>query len=236
MTKIVHLLIFGMIGATVFSQANNAAYNLNTRQISIEESRAAFGLTQAEFDRVEGSPYANENFLPGSIYQGDKLVYKDVLLRYNIFSDEIEIKKSENSTDESYDALMRDPDTFVKFGNSIYVFVPFEGSIEKGHYFSVVSEERTFDLYKKAEVTYTPPVPARTSYDRDRPAQFILENTFYLVSKSGVFFELPNSKSKIIKVMSKKEAEIKSYIKKTKLDFKNEKDLVKLVKYYNSLL
>lgn len=57
-----------------------------------------------------------------------------------------------------------------------------------------------------------------------------------MVSKDGRFYELPNSKSKIIKVMNKKKDQVKAYIKTASLDFKKEKDLIKLVKYYNSLL
>ena len=57
-----------------------------------------------------------------------------------------------------------------------------------------------------------------------------------MVSKDGRFYELPNSKSKIIKVMNKKKDQVKAYIKTASLDFKKENDLIKLVKYYNSLL
>jgi len=220
----------------VFSQANNAAYDLNTRQIDIEQKRAAFGLTEEEFNNVDGSPYANENFMPGSIYQGNELVYTNILLRYNIFSDEIEIKKAANISEESYEALIKNTDTFVKILNSIYVFIPFEGSIENGNYFSIVSEESNFDLFKKTKVKYTAPFYARTSYERDRSATFTQENTYYLVSKDGDFYELPNSKSKMIKVMAKKEQDIKSYLKNADLNLKDEQALIKLVKYYNSLL
>ena len=221
---------------TMLSQANNAAYNLNTRQIDIEQQRAAFGLTELEFSSIEGSPYANKNFLAGIIYQEDKAVYDKVLLRYNIFSDEIEIKKAENSAETSYDALIKDPKSTVKIANTIYIFVPFEGSLENGHYFTVISEENAFDLYKKTEVEFSASYIARTSYERDRPAKFTQKNIYFLVSKNGTFYQLPNSKSKIIKVMSSKEVEVKSFIKKNKLDIKTENDLVKLVKYYNSLL
>ncbi len=124
----------------------------------------------------------------------------------------------------------------MKIINDIYVFVPFEGSNEKGNYFTVVSEESVFDLYKKTEVSYTTPFIARTSYERDRPAKFEKKSTYYLVSKGGVFYELPSSKSKMIKAMSKKEKEVKAFIKRNKTNFKAEEDLIKLVKYYNSLL
>ena len=100
----------------------------------------------------------------------------------------------------------------------------------------MLANKFSFDLYKKTEVSYKEPFKARTSYERDRPGTFEKKNSYYLVSKAGTFYELPSSKSKIIKAMNKKEKEIKSFIKKYKTDLKVEEDLVKLVKYYNSLL
>jgi hypothetical protein len=236
MKKILLLIIVSIMSLPLFSQANNSAYNLNTRQIDLAEKRAAFGLTEEEFNNIEGSPYANELFTAGNIYKNDKELFKDVLLRYNIFADEIEIKQNENVSDDSYGALIKEPNTLVKILNNIYIFVPFEGSNEKGHYFSILTEESNFDLYKKTEVSYSAPSYAKTSYDRDRPASFTQKSIYYMVSKDGKFYELPNSKSKIIKVMNKRKDQVKAYIKTANLDFKKEIDLIKLVKYYNSLL
>jgi len=230
------ITILFLMNISVFAQANNAAYNLETRQLDMNQQRAAFGLNESDFNNLEGSPYANEEFLPGNIYKDNKPVYKDILLRYNIFSDEIEIKKSADPKEDSYGALIKDPEAFVKIINDIYVFVPFKGSIEKGSYFTVVSEESVFDLYKKTEVSYKAPFKARTSYERDRPGTFEKINSYYLVSKVGTFYELPSSKSKVIKAMNKKGKEIKAFIKKNKTNLKVEEDIIKLVKYYNSLL
>ena len=57
-----------------------------------------------------------------------------------------EIKK--NVSDETYSALIKSPDIFVKIINEIYVFVPFNGSNEKGGYFNVLNDGKTYDLYK----------------------------------------------------------------------------------------
>ena len=237
MKKIILIIIVSIMSLPLFSQRNNLSFDhLNTRNIDMAQYRESFGLTEEEFNNIQGSPYANDEFIAGNIYKNDKELYKDVLLRYNISADEIEVKKSKNDSDDSYGALIKEPNTLIKILNDIYIFVPFEGSNENGHYFTILTEESNFDLYKKAEVSYSAPSFAKTSYDRDRPASFTQKSTFYMVSKDGRFFELPNSKSKIIKVMNNKKDQVKGYIKKTRLDFKKEKDLIKLVKYYNSLL
>jgi len=236
MKKIFLVFAISLISAPLFSQANNSAFNVNTRQIDIAQKNAAFGLTAEEFNNIVGSPYENENFLAGNIYKDEKTLFKDVQLRYNIFADEIEISQNAKNPEEAYSALIKDPNTLVKIFNDIYIFVPFEGSFEKGHYFSIITEENTFDLYKKSVVTYKQPVYAKTTYDRDRPGAFNKKDTYFLVTKDGKFYELPNSKSKIVKVMNQKGSEVKAFIKKNRLNLKAEKDLTKLVKYYNSLL
>ena len=235
MKRIVLVFLMSIMSLPLLSQRSRD-FQLNTRQIDIEQQRTAFGITAEEFNNIVGSPYANEKFVAGNIYKDEKTLFKDVQLRYNIFSDEIEISKDANKPEESYSALIKEPNTLVKIFDDIYIFVPFEGSFEKGHYFSIITEETHFDLYKKSEVTYKQPVYAKTNYDRDRPGTFTQKHTYYLVTKDGKFYELPNSKSKIIKVMSQKGSEVKAFIKKNRLDLKSEKDLAKLVKYYNSLL
>jgi hypothetical protein len=229
-------MILCLLSISVFAQANNAAYNMETRQLDITQQRAAFGLSEDDYNNIEGSPYANEEFLPGNIYQDNQLVYNNILLRYNIFSDEIEIKNSGDAKEDSFGALVKNPEAFVKILNTIYVFVPLEGSNEKGNYFTVVSEESVFDLYKKTQVSYKAPFKASTSYERDRPGTFEKKNSYFLVSKVGTFYELPSNKSKVIKAMGKKEKEVKAFIKKNKTNLKSEEDIIKLVKHYNSLL
>ena len=47
---------------------------------------------------------------------------------------------------------------------------------------------------------------------------------------------MPTSKSKILKMMDKKKKEVKAYINQNNIDVDKEGDLVKLVKYFDSLL
>src|SRR5690606_6163730 len=121
----------------------------------------------------------------------DQLIKSGVPMRYNAFADEIEIKKS--PTDANYGALIKDPEIFVKMGRDIYLFIPFEGSNEKGGYFNVLSDGKTYDLYKKTTATFQEPKKAASTYARDIPPSFIKHITYYLV-QDGQFLQMPNSK------------------------------------------
>ena len=148
MKKIMLTLTFAFMTASLFSQARQSSYtNVFDRTIDINQKSLAFGLTEAQFDAIKNEAYANPTFVKGNIYQEDQLAKNDVLMRYNAYADEIEIKK--NNFEEDYSALIKDPNIFVKIGSDLYVFVPFEGSKEKGGYFNVLSDGKTYDLYKK---------------------------------------------------------------------------------------
>jgi hypothetical protein len=54
--------------------------------------------------------------------------------------------------------------------------------------------------------------------------------------KDGNFVEMPKKKSKLLKIMKRNEAEVKDFIKVNYINLKEENDLIKLVKFYNSLL
>ncbi|PKA83276.1 hypothetical protein ATE92_1426 [Ulvibacter sp. MAR_2010_11] len=216
------------------AQTGGAAYQIGVRQIDLDQNREFLNLSDAEYKTTEGTPYANKEFILGNIFRGEELVQKNVLLRYNIFSDEIEIKTSPD--DVQYGAIIKSSNIMVKIFNDTYIMVPFEGSDAKGGYFKVVSTGKYFDLYKKSTVTYTPRTFPKTSYDRERPASFTQTDAYFLVSKDGKFVEMPDSKSKLLKVMKNKEDEIKAFMKTNRTNFKTEEDLIKLVKYYNNLL
>lgn len=235
MKKSITLAIIILASFSALSQTGSRTVgaDIYARTIDLNEKSLAFGLTEAQFETIKNEAYANPNFLQGNIYQEDKLLKSDVPMRYNSYADEIEIKK--NSSDVSYGALIKSPDIFVKIINDIYVFVPYEGSNEKGGYFNVLSDGKTYDLYKKTKAVYKEPKKGETSYERDTPPSFAKSVTYYLV-QNGTFYEMPSNKSKVIKMMDKKKTEIKTYMSQNNIDLDKESDMIKLVSYFDSLL
>lgn len=233
MKKIIITLLAAVSTLSVFSQASNSNYDIYSRTIDLNQKSLAFGLTEAQFNAIKDEAYANPDFVEGKIFQEDKLIKNNAPMRYNAFSDEIEIKK--DLSDESYGALIKDPTIFVKLFKDIYVFVPYEGSNEKGGYFNVLSDGKTYDLYKKTKAIFREPRKAKTSYEKDIPPSFPKTVTYYLV-QNGTFYEMPSNKSKVIKMMDKKKTEIKTYMSQNNIDLDKESDMIKLVSYFDSLL
>lgn len=233
MKKIIISGLAVLFAGSIFAQRASTNFDMYSTTIEISQKALSFGLSEAQFEAIKNEAYANPNFLQGTIYQGEEAIKTNVLMRYNTYADEIEIKK--NATAESFSALIKAPDIFVKILNNIYVFVPYEGSNEKGGYFNVLSDGKTYDLYKKTKSEYRAPEKAKTSYQHDTPATFKKEITYYLVL-DGTFLQMPNSKSKILKMMDSKKGEMKNYIKENDIDLDKEVDLIKTISYFDSLL
>lgn len=151
------------------------------------------------------------------------------MLRYNIFADEIEIK---DPTSDSYSSLIKSPEFFAKINNDLYMYV----LGENGGYFKVLTEGKNYDLYKKSTVIYRDVVPPKDPYSRETPAQFTRNDIYYIVSKGGSFYELPNNRKKFVSIFKSNQKEIDQYIKKNKIDLKDEKDMIKVMNHIDSLI
>jgi hypothetical protein len=147
----------------------------------------------------------------------------------------MEIKESLETGDKDAKALTKSPDIYVKIVNDIYVFVPYDGGIEGGGYFQVLTEGKKVDLFKKVKKDFTAAKKATTSITRDIPAKFTDKPVYYLVTKEGKFYELPSSKKKKLKVFSENEKLVKSYVNSNNLDLNDEKDLIRVIKYYDGV-
>ncbi len=183
-----------------------------------------------------GSPYLDENYLPGKIFHKNQLIAENIPIRYNALMDEIEFKTSFEIPDDEASALLKSTDVDVRILNRVFIFVPYQGGVEKGGYFEVLLEDDNYDLFKKHNKKYTPEKKAETSITRDIPAKFTDQSTYFLVRTDGRFIELPSKNKQFVKAFLGKEKEMNQYLKENKLDTKEEKDIIRIVKHYNSIL
>ena len=182
-----------------------------------------------------GSPYVNPSFLAGGIYHNNRLIADDVPLRYNAFVDEMEFKPTFETPDSESSALMKSPEVDVRIGSKVFVFVPYQGGVEKGGYFEVLLSGERHDLFKKYNKRFTPEQKATTSMTRDVPAKFTENPVYFLVLHDGRFVEISSRKRNFHNAFIGKEREIAHYIKENKLDVRNESHVIQIVDHYNSL-
>ena len=183
----------------------------------------------------KGTPYNNPSFLLGNIYKEGKLLADNLAIRYNAVADEMEVKQILNSDDENARVLAKSQDIYVKIVDDIYVFVPYQGGVENGGYFQVIFEGSQTALYKKHIKDFKPEKKATSSITKTLPAVFKDKPVFYLVTKSGKFYQMPKSRSKKLKVFGEKQNQMKAFTKQNNLDLNKQEDLLTAVIYFDTL-
>lgn len=193
------------------------------------------GVKYANKADYKGTPYHNPEYVLGNVYEGDELMAYEVALRYNAVSDEVEIKESLISSDEDARVLTKDPNIFVKIQNDIFVFVPLNGSIEEGGYFQILFEGTKVDLYKKIIKEFQPGKKASSSLTKDIPPVFKDASLYFVVTTNGRFYQLPESRAKKLDIFGGSKPQIEQYAQEHNLNITEEADLLKVIKYFDSI-
>lgn len=92
-----HCLIFLFLGFNLIGLGQTSGSLATDPLFSIGNSPAFYQITKTNIDvEVEGSIYLDQHMKPGKIkmYHQDKFI-TDLTLRYNVFKDQIEVKKKE---------------------------------------------------------------------------------------------------------------------------------------------
>jgi hypothetical protein len=184
---------------------------------------------QASAQKIEGTPYLSEKYVPGEILFGSER--STVPLRYNVYQDLMEYQQNGK-------ALVLDPNTKIKkvrLGESTYIVEKFEFDGKTKYGFLNLLDSGKVMLVAKKVVKYQEPMKGRALDGGDLPAKFSKSSDayFYRVG-NGELQEVDNIKDMIASFPDKQE-EVKQFAKKEKISPKKEEELVKLVRYYNSL-
>ncbi|MEM7185750.1 MAG: hypothetical protein AAF466_03740 [Bacteroidota bacterium] len=235
------IVIAVLVGSTLSMSAQNFDGVYGNRQFTndlfqMDEyiKRQNQGIDFSDTKSYSGTPYNHPSYLTGNVYKNDELWATNVALRYNAVADEMEIKESLTTDDAQAKVLTKSPDVYVKIVNDIYIFAPYKGGIEGGGYFHVLFEGTKIGLFKKPKKKFTEAKKASTSITRDIPASFKDKPVYYIVDKNGKYYELPSSRSKKLKVFGKNKDAIKKYVQQYGLDLNEEKDLVRVIKHYDT--
>jgi len=178
-----------------------------------------------EYKDIDGTPYLNNEFQSGVFYLKNTKTL-ELPIRYNIYRDEMEYLL------DGVSYVVGSPESLVKvvFAGSEFRYLP---TISKGGYFELF-ESGKCTLFQKRIVEYTPSegskpiiglVPAKFERNAD---------VFYLVTNQTQSFKILNISS-VINALQDQREKIESFIKQEKIKNIKKENLIKIVKYYNSL-
>ena len=229
------LIIFLFISSssTAFAQVKVAAEPnaLDNFEIISMMDRVNTNWIQNDMEEpIDGSPYLKEEFKKGEIVLIDNTILSDVLLRYNIYNDEIEYQNKGINYIIGTKHLVKN----LKLEDEIFVVDIYKSSIgEKQGYFTMLADGEV-KLLRKYTMELTDRVPAKAMRDPE-PRKFVRQkDLFFIKVRQQNVYEFSSVK-KLIEFLGDHQDELKSFVKKEKISSRNPRELTKFIDYYNTL-
>lgn len=197
------------------------------RQQKLIEEGGNNVLTESE---IEGSPYLNKDFENGTIYTIGKTKFTEIPLRFNIYNDVIEFK----TDDKIYTFTAPELVERIEFGGKTFIYAPYSilKKTKKGYF--IVLETGTASLWMKPEIFFKNATqPA--AYKDAEPAKFQRKPDTYFIKVGNEQAKLVSNKNDLTEILSDKKQEVEGFLKKNKVKTNNPEDLLKLIRFYNSL-
>lgn len=184
---------------------------------------------------VNGNPYLEEDFLPGILELNDGSKSDEVPLRYNIANDAFEVVQNTDTLSLNQPYKLKK----IIYDNKTFIFNPSLRSDAERKYngFFELKVDGKLSLYIKRNKDLM--LDSFTSNYQGGSGT----KEYYYVDKVSYVGKFPDSSGFLIK--SKKsflnqfkgsqKSEVKSFIKKNKIKFKDQDDIVKVVEFVNSI-
>jgi len=186
---------------------------------------------------TKGSPYYNKDFMFGELELQDGNKLKG-LFRYNIYAQELELIVQKDTL------IITDPTKIknIYFSGKDFIYSLIlddrkRNDYVSGAYFEVLNKGKCKVLVKREinlrENRY---LAHYGGGGGDGSQRYVPELSYYLrLSDDKPALKIKKSKGSILKILGDHETEIEKYISDNKLKLSENKDLIKVVEYYNTL-
>lgn len=224
--KTLSVLLFSLvIGIQVSSQ------NLTSFSVAVSgSSRNPTGGTSGSNSAIIGSPYLDEYFYPGTLELSTGEIIEDIMLRYNVNADVLEIDNGGTIMEINKPDMIRK----VNYNDRLFIYNPYllPNSIGKNGYFEVL-EEGTLTLYLQRTNEVQKDNGASHYGTGNTGQQFYkMENHYYFKNENNEVFAL--NKNKFLENIKSHKSDMKDYIKKRRVKFNDKMALKKMITFYNT--
>lgn len=179
---------------------------------------------------VIGSPYFNDAWQVGTVNIGDNELTKE--LRYNAYQDIIEFKENGSTA-----ALLKRNNISVKILNTKYIIQSFQesnGNVQEAYFNPLNSGEIL--ILRRFKKELKPAEVGLSSYQQDKPAQFIDKEYYYLKNKESDPVEVKPKKKDILENLPKNKVIMaENFIKKNNLKLKSLEEIIDLLNHLNTI-
>ena len=183
-----------------------------------------------KYSEIAGTPYLDKNFTRGKVVILDGTMSDGCLLRYNIYSDQIEHFDEGKVFELAPKALVKR----AELDKHLFTCLKYKvkGKMTD-QYFEVLADGKV-SLYKRYTVKYIPP-STTFPYAKTDSAHFSLPaKSIYASKGSNQLIRIKNGKG-LLKILDDKKSDVKNFITTKRLSTDNEDDIKIIIAYYNGL-
>ena len=228
------LLTTNCIAQTVPDPTSYKA-KVNLSELGSVSGRGSVQTFDNRYEGTKGTPYVFKTWLPGEVFLKSKKKVLVKELNYNCFDNELVFLDPATKVIRLINRYTVDL-FYILNSSDTLLFAPIEPENDGEFLFAQVLYKGgsvVYKLYQKEFVraNYEGGYSADRKYD-----EFANKSDLYFSKQDDpIFYKVKKSKKQILTVFPDAEDEISSYIKAEKLDLKLEEDVVKLLKYYDTL-
>ena len=176
---------------------------------------------------IAGNPYLDRNFQKSYILKITGIEVKDIPLRYNLYSNNMEFEKDGKVLTLAVPAEIER----INMGGKIFIYARYMTSVDVCAGFFQVLYDGSYQLLKKDRAIIKMPADKTNPDDSLRFVQ--TEPLYYLRYNNGVAHLVYSQKS-LIKTLQPIQQNILSYIKSNKINTQNENKLIDLLYFIDN--
>jgi len=208
---------------------------VNLQELGSASSTGNVQTFDNRYEGTKGTPYVNETWYPGEIFLKSKSKVLVKEMNYNCYDNELVYLDPATKVIRLINRFTVDL-FYILNGSDTLLFAPIEPENDGEFLFAQVLYNGGSMVYKRYQKEFIR-ANYEGGYSADRKYDEFADKSDLYISRQNdeKFYKVKKSKKQILVAFPGTEDEISSYIKAQKLDLKDEEDVIKLLKYYDSL-
>lgn len=207
----------------------NAQQNLEAIGAYRNTSNSRLQAIEERYANIQGTPYLHEEWINGDIHLVSGYVHKKVKVKLDIFNDMILYQGKAGLIALHKDYIHK----FILHATETQqIFEKLDISGKENTFYEVIynGPTRLLKYYRKELIKAN----TDEAYGDRKYDEFVNRDVYFLEPTKGNFKKIKLNKSSILKSLPSDEKDLKSFLKNSSLDLRNEAAIVELLNFYDS--
>jgi len=226
------------ITAQIDLSTGRGSVTLNTTNMEPRTVQAIDGVSTMYYANkapaINGSPYLDEDFLPGIMTVLDGTEIPGLKYRYNIYNDQMQFILNGDTAYINKPLALQS----IRLDDHLFVYQVYMSEADRvaTAYFEVISENETMTLLKRRQIEIEQDVYVSNYGGGGGTKEFMMKNTesFYLKYGEGAAQKIGNRKQ-FLSLLPGYQEEVKKYIRQNRLSVRKAEDLQAIAEYLDGL-